>query len=144
MLANPASLEMPCIRCGRCAQACPATLQPQQLLQDLRGSDSAGARSHGLLACSECALCDAACPSHIQLASRFAKAKLDLVQHAAVTAEADGARQRFESRNARHARESLERHAKEGELAQAAASTDAVAAAIERARLRRQQRQEGK
>ncbi len=129
---------MPCIRCGACASACPAQLQPQQLLQDLRADQLARARTHGLFDCIECAHCDAVCPSHIALLSRFQAAKSTILQLDYQTRKADAARERFERRGTRLQRETVERAEREAALAQKASSTDAVAAAIERARARRQ------
>lgn len=131
--------ELPCIRCGACATACPARLQPQQLLQDLRGQGPQLAASHGLTECTECALCDATCPSGIALASRFAAAKSVLAERNDLMRRASAARQRYQARAARLERESQERAAREIALSDQATSPDAVAAAIERARLRREQ-----
>lgn len=129
---------MPCIRCGDCATVCPARLQPQQLLLDLRADNWAQAVDHGLLDCSECGRCDLACPSQIALVHRFSQAKPMLRQHQLQTQQAAAARERFEGRNARLQREAIERAQREGALAARAASSDAVAAAIERAKARRQ------
>jgi electron transport complex protein RnfC len=70
--------EQPCIRCGECMHACPAGLLPQQLLMYLRNQDTQAATELGLGDCIECGCCDAVCPSHIPLASRFRAAKLQL------------------------------------------------------------------
>ena len=132
-------LEMPCIRCGDCATVCPAQLQPQQLLWDLRANRFTCATDHGLSDCSECGLCDLACPSNISLVQRFRDAKSAIRQRDLQAQEANAARERFESRGRRLQREAIERAERETALAQQATSTDAVAAAIERAKARRQQ-----
>lgn len=129
---------MPCIRCGDCATVCPAQLQPQQLLLDLRADQWAQAVDHGLFDCSECGRCDLVCPSQIALVQRFSQAKPMLRQRQLQTQQAVASRERFEIRNARLQRESIERAQREAALTAQAASTDAVAAAIERARARRQ------
>ena len=129
--------EMPCIRCGDCAQACPRALQPQQLLADLRAGDPLLAREHGLDDCSLCGECDLVCPSQIALSARFSVAALALVQDRVLMQRAEPARLRFEARARRLQRESDERAEREARLVGQAASPDAVAAAIERARLRR-------
>jgi electron transport complex protein RnfC len=131
--------EMPCIRCGDCESACPVQLQPQQLLVDLRGDRLAEAGEHGLFDCTECGRCDSVCPSHIALVRRFSDAKTSIRHAKQQTGLADAARIRFEIRNTRLLREALERSERESALAQQATSTDAVAAAIERAKARRQQ-----
>jgi electron transport complex protein RnfC len=134
--------EMPCIRCGDCATVCPAQLQPQQLWFDLRAGQSAQAERHGLTDCSECARCDAVCPSQIALAGRFGLAKAELFERARQRQAADAARERYLARGLRLQREAIERAARDNLLAQDAASTDAVAAAIERAKARRSQPRE--
>lgn len=67
--------EMPCIRCGDCATACPASLLPQQLLRYARLNDRAALAELGLRDCIECGCCDYVCPSHIPLTSHFVAAK---------------------------------------------------------------------
>jgi electron transport complex protein RnfC len=67
--------EMPCIRCGDCAQACPAGLLPQQLLRYARLHDREALVELGLDDCIECGCCDYVCPSQIPLTSQFIAAK---------------------------------------------------------------------
>jgi len=133
------NFEMPCIRCGDCAAACPEILQPQQLLWDIRAGKLQQARDNGLLECSECGRCDAACPSHIPLLRQFRDAMTGIRERDAQALEANAARERFERREARLEREAIERAERDVALTQQAASTDAVAAAIARAKAKRQQ-----
>jgi electron transport complex protein RnfC len=128
---------MPCIRCGDCAQACPAGLQPQQLLRDLLRETPGAAQAHGLLACEECGACDRACPSRIELRARFVEAKQQARVRERVLAEAADARARFEARGLRLQREAAERSEREAALKQDLGSSDAVAAAIARAQAKR-------
>lgn len=74
------TVEMPCIRCGECAEACPAYLLPQQLLFHIRAHNALGVQQLGLKDCIECGCCDYVCPSNITLAARFHAAKHDGVQ----------------------------------------------------------------
>jgi len=67
--------EMPCIRCGDCASACPAGLLPQQLYVAARTDDADGLERFGLGACIECGCCDYVCPSAIPLTARFRAAR---------------------------------------------------------------------
>jgi len=69
------SAEMPCIRCGDCAQVCPANLLPQQLYRHAQDADRLRLESFGLADCIECGCCDYMCPSHIKLTARFHAAK---------------------------------------------------------------------
>jgi len=131
--------EMPCIRCGDCAAACPENLQPQQLLRDLRAGKLTHARDHGLFECSDCGRCDAVGPCHIPLLPKFRAAMATLRERDAQGREADAARERFERREQRLGREAAERAESDAALTHQAASTDAVAAAIARAKAKRQQ-----
>jgi H+/Na+-translocating ferredoxin:NAD+ oxidoreductase subunit C len=74
-LLKPVADEMPCIRCGECAQACPENLLPQQLLAYTRNDNHVALLELGLPDCIECGCCDYVCPSHITLAGRFRAAK---------------------------------------------------------------------
>jgi len=71
-----ATQEMPCIRCGECVEACPASLLPQELLAAARQGDRAGLAELGISECIECGACDYVCPSHIPLTRHFIAAKL--------------------------------------------------------------------
>jgi electron transport complex protein RnfC len=73
--AVDAAVEMPCIRCGACIEACPANLLPQELLAAARAGDGAGLGTLGLAECIECGTCDYVCPSRIPLTREFAAAK---------------------------------------------------------------------
>lgn len=134
----PASgMEMPCIRCGDCADACPVGLQPQLLLRALSAGRIGEATQLGLLDCSNCCRCDAACPSRIALGARFAVAKQAMHARERVLEVAAAARARFEARADRLQRDTGERARSDASLAQSATSTDAVAAAIARAQAKR-------
>lgn len=104
--------ELPCIRCGDCADACPAQLQPQELLRLLRGGDDAGAAALGLADCIECGCCAVVCPSQIPLVDSYRDAKSRLAAAAAQRVRADLARTRFLARNRRLAREQAEKVAR--------------------------------
>lgn len=129
--------EMPCIRCGDCAPVCPARLLPQQLLWQVRAERFDRAVDQGLFDCIECGCCDLACPSHIPLTAHFRHGKSEQRARGAEALRAEAARLRHESRQQRLEREAAERAARELARREAAASGDAVAAALERARARR-------
>lgn len=120
--------ELPCIRCGDCADACPVRLQPQELLRLLRNGDDAGAAALGLADCIECGCCAVACPSQIPLVDGYRAAKSRLAATAAQRARADLARTRFVARGQRLAREQAEKVARVAARREAVAQEQAAAA----------------
>ena len=136
-------MEMPCIRCGACIDACPAQLQPQQLLQQLRAEDFGTAQADGIFDCSECGRCDLVCPSRIPLLQVFRSGKGEIRQRARRTADADAARERYLSRQRRLRREAAETATRQSERKAQVANPDAVAAALERAKARRESQIKG-
>ena len=135
---RPTQPEMPCIRCGDCATACPAQLLPQTLLFHARAGQWDETETLGVNACIECGCCDFVCPSHIPLASWFRHAKGAVRALAQERTTADAARERFEAREARLARakqEKAERLAqRKQKLKDDADRKQQIAAALERAR----------
>lgn len=59
--------EEPCIRCGRCLEACPMFLNPSRLAQLARAELPDELKEVHVLDCFECASCSFSCPSHIPL-----------------------------------------------------------------------------
>lgn len=59
--------EAPCIRCGRCVEACPMFLDPALLARLTRAGRAEDLAEHHVRACFECGSCAFACPSHIPL-----------------------------------------------------------------------------
>ena len=101
--------ELPCIRCGACAEVCPVQLLPQQLFWYACADDEKHLRSYGLTDCIECGCCDLVCPSHIPLTADFRMAKGRIQEMADEKARAERARKRFEARNERLERDRIER-----------------------------------
>ena len=97
----PRGAEMPCIRCGNCANVCPAGLLPQQLQRSAQAGELEQAGAWGLLDCIECACCDYVCPSRIPLTQRFCEAKSALAAREERLRRAGDARWRFERHQAR-------------------------------------------
>ena len=104
--------EQPCIRCGSCAEVCPANLLPQQLYWHAKNDDLEKAQHHNLMDCIECGACAYVCPSHIPLVQYYRYAKGAVRQQAADQVKADKARQRFEARQARIDAEKAEKEAR--------------------------------
>ncbi|MBA3980274.1 MAG: electron transport complex subunit RsxC [Alcanivorax sp.] len=104
--------EQPCIRCGACAEVCPADLLPQQLYWYSKASEFDRAQHYNLMDCIECGACAYVCPSHIPLVQYYRYAKGAIRQQAAEHQKADRARERFEARTARIEREKAEKEAK--------------------------------
>ena len=100
---------MPCIRCGLCASACPVSLSPQQLYWFSRSDQLDKAAQLNLSDCIECGCCDVVCPSHIPLVQhfRYAKSALKVQNHEKQLSNI--ARERFEAREERLARDKAER-----------------------------------
>ena len=65
----------PCIRCGRCVNACPMGLLPLEMASTSRKDDFEGAQDAGLRDCILCGSCAYVCPSHIPLVQYFEYAK---------------------------------------------------------------------
>ena len=93
--------EMPCIRCGDCADVCPELLLPQQLYWFAGAGDSARLREYRLFDCIECGCCAYVCPSRIPLVHYYRRAKSELVREEEQGREADRARLRFNRKNER-------------------------------------------
>ena len=118
-----------CIRCGLCAEACPASLLPQQLFWFARGKESDKLEAHNLFDCIECGACSWVCPSHIPLVQYYRAAKADILQQRRDQEKAEHSRLRFEARQARLEREEAEREAKRAARKQAAEQRAKAAAA---------------
>ncbi len=146
---------MPCIRCGACAQACPADLQPQDLYWFAKSRNFGRAQELHLFDCIECGCCTYVCPSHIPLVDYYHFAKSEIWAREKEKKAADLARERHEFRLFREEREKQERaekhaakfQAKKEELATGGTSLDAEAdkkkALIEAAMARAKAKKEG-
>lgn len=133
---------MPCIRCARCADACPVNLQPQELYWFSKSQNLEKARDYQLFDCIECGCCSYVCPSRIPLVQFYRYAKSEILTQDRAKEAANLARERNEMRLARIDREKQERaakHAQKAAGAKAGAGEDdakkaAIAAALERAK----------
>lgn len=59
--------EMPCVRCGRCVDACPMGLEPTFLASFAKRRDFGRCMEYSILSCDECGCCGYVCPSKIPL-----------------------------------------------------------------------------
>ena len=122
-LFPPPPPAMPCIRCTRCVDVCPAELQPQDLFWFAQSKEFGRAQAFSLFDCIECGACSYVCPSHIPLVQyyRFAKSEIRVREHDKQVA--DQARERHEYREhriEREKREKADKLAARGKAAQAA------------------------
>jgi len=161
-LFPPAPPEMPCIRCGACAEACPHELQPFELYWFARAKNFGKTQEYNIFDCIECGCCSYVCPSRIPLVQYFRFAKSEIWAREREKKAADAAKARFEFRNRRDEREKAEKAARLAKSAAAKAAAEkktvpadqpvgasptldadavkkaTIAAAIERARVQRE------
>ena len=124
-LFEPPPPAMPCIRCARCADACPVSLQPQDLYWFAKADNFEKARDYKLFDCIECGACSYVCPSNIPLVQYYRYAKSEIIAIDKAKEAADIARERNDFRIERIEREKQERAAKHAERAKAAPSLEA-------------------
>ena len=118
-LFPPKAPEMPCIRCGACAEACPHELQPFEMYWFSRAKNFGKTQEYNIFDCIECGCCSYVCPSRIPLVQYFRFAKSEIWAREREKNAADAAKARFEFRNLRDEREKAE---KAERLAKAAAA----------------------
>jgi len=118
-LFPPLPRALPCIRCTRCAEACPAELQPQELFRFAKTGDFGRAQEYHLFDCIECGCCSYVCPSHIPLVDFYRYAKSEIWAHEKDKRASDLARERHEFRLFRQEREKSEKAEKLAAKAQA-------------------------
>jgi electron transport complex protein RnfC len=146
MELTPPTPAMPCIRCGACADVCPANLLPQQLYWYARAKDFDKIQDHHLFDCIECGCCASVCPSHIPLVQYYRFAKTEIWTQERDRQKADRARQRHAFHEIRLAQEKQAKEAKlrkkKAALQHASDGKDplksAVAAAVARAKAKSQ------
>jgi electron transport complex protein RnfC len=124
----PPAQPLPCIRCGDCADVCPASLLPQQLYWYSRAKDFDKTRDYNLFDCIECGCCDYVCPSKIPLVSYFRFSKTEIMNQQREQQKADLARERHESRLARLEREKQEKEERQRQRKAALAASKAAKA----------------
>lgn len=131
---------LPCIRCGKCAEACPAGLLPQQLYWYARAKDYEQTESYKLFDCIECGCCSYVCPSHIPLVDYYRFAKSEVRASKIAKQKSELARERHDfhiERLERAKRERAEKLAQHKKKAVSADKKDAIQAAMERAKAKK-------
>ncbi len=149
-LFPPKPAAVPCIRCGQCAEVCPASLQPMELFWFSQSRNFDKARAYNLFDCIECGCCSYVCPSHIPLVSYYRFAKSEIAAQEREKKAAEQAKARFEFKQLREEREKAEKAARfaekaaaakaaagEGDDPAAAAKKAAIQAAVERAKAKK-------
>ncbi|HEY5622116.1 MAG TPA: SLBB domain-containing protein, partial [Gammaproteobacteria bacterium] len=139
--------EWPCIRCGDCAEVCPARLLPQELLRFAKSFSFQQLGLLGLRDCIECGCCDVVCPSRIPLTAYFRGAKHAWARHEQHQDLADPSYLRFLSKQERLQLRETELSSFRNELkAQVAADSmtrqETIQAAIDRVQRRRSKGEE--
>ncbi|RYC39663.1 electron transport complex subunit RsxC [Pectobacterium zantedeschiae] len=133
---EPVAEEQSCIRCSKCADACPAGLLPQQLYWFSRGQEHEKARNHHLFDCIECGACAYVCPSNIPLVQYYRQEKAEIRAIDEDAQRAAQAKVRFDAKQARLEREKAARELRHKQAAAGVSNSDkdAVQAALERVR----------
>ena len=67
--------ETDCIRCGRCATACPMSLMPTNIVRAAKTKDVSMLKAAGVMVCMECGSCAFACPAGKPLVQHMRLAK---------------------------------------------------------------------
>lgn len=149
--SSTSSKEVECIRCGLCADACPAQLLPQELQWSAKAKDQPQLEALNLFDCIECGACAYVCPSQIPLVHYYRVAKAEIRQQKLLDIKAEKAKVRFEARKLRLERDKLARAEKQKKAAEArkarmnAGTTEAkseksaVAAALARVKAKKAQ-----
>ncbi len=141
-----------CIRCGMCAEVCPASLLPQQMFWFAQGKEFEKLEEHNLFDCIECGACSFACPSNIPLVQYYRASKSEILQLRHDHEIAEQSRIRFEARQQRLEQAEQEKEAKRAarkiaaqqraEAAQESGAEDPIQAAIDRAKIKKAEQQQ--
>ncbi|MCU7848739.1 MAG: electron transport complex subunit RsxC [Candidatus Thiodiazotropha sp. (ex Lucinoma kastoroae)] len=70
--------EVPCIRCGRCVEACPYFLNPSKLARLVKARQFDKIKQANVAECVECGSCTYSCPSGIPIVQLIRSAKSEM------------------------------------------------------------------
>ncbi len=73
-------LQTPCIRCGRCLEVCPESLNPTKIAHAVEHQMLDVAGDYYMSACIECGSCSYVCPANIELAGFIKTGKVLLAR----------------------------------------------------------------
>jgi electron transport complex protein RnfC len=72
--------QTPCIRCGRCLQACPEHLSPTLIAHAVKNNLMDEAQRYHITACIECGCCSYICPANVDLTGYLKTGKILLAR----------------------------------------------------------------
>ena len=122
--------QVQCIRCGRCAHACPSRLVPYELYSSCVTGNMKEALKNGLKSCIECGCCSFVCPSAVRLTEEFRVAKATLRTEKAQERKLKVCRERYQAKQIRlQEEEKLRAERRAQALAKAKAMQEAKAKA---------------
>ena len=127
-LFPPPPAAMPCIRCTRCVEVCPAELQPQDLYWFAKSKNFGKAQEFNLFDCIECGACSYVCPSSIPLVQYYRFAKSEIWANEREKEAANQARERHEFHLMRIERDKQDKAEKLAQKEKAAMAAKAAAA----------------
>jgi electron transport complex protein RnfC len=78
--AKFARRQTPCIRCGRCLQACPENLNPTRIAHAVKNNLLNVAKHYYISACIECGCCSYVCPANIEVTGYIKTGKIFLAR----------------------------------------------------------------
>ena len=78
--AKFARRQTPCIRCGRCLQACPENLNPTRIAHAVKNNFLNVAERYYIGACIECGCCSYVCPANIEVTGYIKTGKIFLAR----------------------------------------------------------------
>jgi len=78
--AKFARRQTPCIRCGRCLQACPENLNPTKIAHAVKNNLLDIAERYYISTCIECGCCSYVCPANIEVTGYIKTGKIFLAR----------------------------------------------------------------
>ena len=72
--------QTPCIRCGRCLEACPENINPTKIAHAVKSNALDIAKNYYINACIECGCCSYVCPANIEITGYIKTGKIFLAR----------------------------------------------------------------